>query len=52
MYNQQAYLPWFTNNQWSLIDLAKYKQIIRPLDKLAQEPFQFAPFVPIMSITN
>ena len=52
MYNQQAQSRWFTNNQWSLIDYTKCKQISVPLDKLAQEPLKFGVFVPIMSITN
>ena len=52
MYNQQAQSCWFTNNQWSLIDYTKCKQISVPLDKLAQEPLKFGVFVPIMSITN
>ena len=52
MYNQQAQSRWFTNNQWSLIDYTKCKQISVPLDKLAQKPLKFGVFVPIMSITN
>jgi len=52
MYNQQAQSRWFTNNQWSLIDYTKCKQISVPLDKLAQKPLKFGDFVPIMSITK
>ena len=28
MYNQQAQSRWFTNNQWSLIDHTKCKQMV------------------------